>query len=178
MNPLEIIDLYYPEGTKRRHVLITHGQDVAEKALALAHRHPEMELDEAFIQEASLLHDIGMFLCDAADIDCYGKASYICHGYLGAELVRQAGYPRHALVCERHTGTGLTLSHIIEKRLPIPHRDMVPESLEEQLICFADKFFGKRHLGKEKSLDRVQAAVARHGRVGEERFERWCKLFL
>lgn len=155
-----------------------HGRDVAGKALSLAHRHPEMNLDLSFLEEAALLHDIGIFLCNAPDIDCHGHADYICHGYLGAELVQQAGFPKHALVCERHTGTGLPLSLILEKNLPIPHRDMLPVSLEEQLICFADKFFGKLHLGEEKSLDRIHASLARHGDQAGARFTQWCELFL
>ena len=35
-----------------------------------------------------MLHDIGIFRCNAPDIDCHGDAGYICHGYLGAELMR------------------------------------------------------------------------------------------
>ncbi|MDR3127048.1 MAG: HDIG domain-containing protein [Tannerellaceae bacterium] len=177
MNPLELIEVHYPLGTKRRYILEAHGRDVATKALALAQRHPEMQLDLHFIEEAAILHDIGIFLCEAPDIDCYGKADYICHGYLGAELLRQAGYPRHALVCERHTGTGLSLAHILKKNLPIPHREMMPVTLEEQLICFADKFFGKLQIGQEKSLARIHTALARHGEEAIERFTYWCGLF-
>ena len=70
-----------------------------------------------------------------------------CHGYLGAELVRKEGFPKHALVCERHTGAGLSLQNIIQQDLPVPHREMTPVSLEEQIICFADKFFFKVQTG-------------------------------
>ncbi len=66
--------------------------------------------------------------------------------------MRGEGYPRHALVCERHTGAGLSLEGIIAQDLPVPHREMVPVSLEEQVICFADKFYSKTHLEKEKSV--------------------------
>jgi len=47
------------------------------------------------------------------------------------------GYPKHGLVCERHTGTGITLEMIIKNNLPLPHRDMVPVSMEENnhLFC-------------------------------------------
>ena len=67
-------------------------------------------------------------------------------------MMQAEGYPRHALVCERHTGTGLSLSYIIEQDLPVPHREMLPISLEEQVICFADKFFSKTHLGEERNV--------------------------
>lgn len=178
MNALALIDKYYPEENELKHILLTHSRSVADKALALACLHPELKLDLQFIEEAALLHDIGIFLTDADGIHCYGSHPYICHGYLGADLVRKEGYPRHALVCERHTGAGLSLKAIEERNLPIPHREMVPVSLEEQLICFADKFYSKTKLDKEKSLEKARKSIERHGEEGLERFDNWCRLFL
>lgn len=178
MNALALIDKYYPEENELKHILLTHSRSVADKALALARLHPELNLDLQFIEEAALLHDIGIFLTDADGIHCYGSHPYICHGYLGADLVRKEGYPRHALVCERHTGAGLSLKAIEERNLPIPHREMVPVSLEEQLICFADKFYSKTKLDKEKSLEKARKSIERHGEEGLERFDNWCRLFL
>lgn len=177
MNALALIDKYYPEENELKHILLTHSRSVADKALALARLHPELKLDLQFIEEAALLHDIGIFLTDADGIHCYGSHPYICHGYLGADLVRKEGYPRHALVCERHTGAGLSLKAIEERNLPIPHREMVPVSLEEQLICFADKFYSKTKLDKEKSLEKARKSIERHGEEGLERFDNWCRLF-
>ena len=178
MNALALIDKYYPEENELKHILLTHSRSVADKALALARLHPELKLDLQFIEEAALLHDIGIFLTDADGIHCYGSHPYICHGYLGADLVRKEGYPRHALVCERHTGAGLSLKAIEERNLPIPHREMVPVSLEEQLICFADKLYSKTKLDKEKSLEKARKSIERHGEEGLERFDNWCRLFL
>lgn len=92
--------------------------------------------------------------------------------------MRKEGYPRHALVCERHTGMGLSLAIIIERNLPIPHRDMQPVSMEEQLICFADKFFSKTKLDKEKPVDKIRQSLEKYGEEGVLRFDGWCKLFL
>lgn len=178
MDPLAIIAKYYPKDSEAYHILVKHSRSVADKALAIARRHPEMNLDLAFIEEAALLHDIGIFLCDAPDIDCHGEAEYICHGYLGADLMRKEGYPRHAGVCERHTGTGISLEMIEERGLPLPHRDLLPVSLEEQLICFADKFFSKTKLDKEKSVEKVKQGLAKYGKETVQRFETMRKLFL
>ena len=141
MNALAIINKYYSEENELKHILLTHSRSVADKALQIAVKHPELHLDTGFLEEAALLHDIGIFMTDASGIQCFGTHPYICHGYLGSELLMKEGYPRHALVCERHTGAGMSLQSIIEQDLPIPHRDMVPVSMEEQVICFADKFF-------------------------------------
>lgn len=178
MNPFALIDKFYPEDNELKHILLVHSRSVADKALALAQKHPELNLDLTFIGEAAVLHDIGIFQTDAPDIQCFGTYPYICHGYLGADLVRKEGFLRHALVCERHTGAGLSLQNILDRGLPLPHRDMLPVSMEEQIICFADKFFSKTKLDKEKSLDKARKSVAKHGEEGAVRFDHWCELFL
>ena len=160
MNPLEIIQTCYHPESRAYEILITHSRSVADKAVAIAETHPEMELDIPFIREAALLHDIGIFLCHAPEIDCHGEAPYICHGYLGADLLRKKGYPRHALVCERHTGTGLSLELIRQRNLPVPLREMRPQSLEEQLICFADKFFSKTKLDGKNPSEKIRKGGA------------------
>lgn len=178
MNPIDIIDKYYQEGSELRHILLTHSRSVADKAVQIADRHPELQADRTFLYEAAMLHDIGIFLTDADGICCFGDKPYICHGYLGADLMRAEGYPRHALVCERHTGAGLSLEQIVTQNLPVPHREMVPVSIEEQIVCFADKFYSKTKLDKEKSVEKARKSLERYGEAGLKRFDRWCELFL
>ena len=178
MEPLEIIKKYYDTHSEIYHILIKHSRSVADKALSLAKAHPEMNMDIKFIEEAAMLHDIGAFLCNAPDIDCHGAFDYVCHGYLGADILRKEGYPRHAFVCERHTGTGISLKMIEEEDLPLPRKDFLPISFEEQLICFADKFFSKTKLNKEKSIEKIQESLRKHGEHTVLRFNHWCKLFL
>ncbi|WP_294684551.1 HD domain-containing protein [uncultured Bacteroides sp.] len=178
MKAIDLIDKYYPQDNELRNILLVHSRSVADKALRIADKHPELNLDSTFLNEAAMLHDIGIFLTYAPGIQCLGKEPYICHGYLGAELVRKEGFPRHALVCERHTGAGLSLEEIIKQQLPVPHREMLPVSTEEQVICFADKFFSKTHLDREKSVQDARKSIARYGDEGLRRFNNWCELFL
>ncbi|MBF1605573.1 MAG: HDIG domain-containing protein, partial [Prevotella shahii] len=107
-----IIDKYYPLDNELRHILLTHSRSVAHLALALAKQHAELQLDLQFIEEAAMLHDIGIVLCNAPSIHCFGTHPYICHGLLGADMLRAEGMPRHARVCERHTGAGITRQSI------------------------------------------------------------------
>lgn len=178
MNSIDIINKYYPTENELKHILLTHSRSVADKALWIADRHPELELDKDFLYEAAMLHDLGIFLTDADGIYCFGNKPYVCHGYLGADLMRDEGYPRHALVCERHTGAGLSLEEIIGQNLPVPHREMVPVSWEEQIICFADKFYSKTRLDKGKSVEKARKSLERYGDAGLQRFDRWCEEFL
>jgi uncharacterized protein len=177
MKYLDIISKYYADNPKAKAILISHCEDVAGKALNIAFRHPEMHLNNRFIEQAAMIHDIGMIFCKAPEICCDGKADYICHGYLGAEIITKEGYPIHALVCERHTGAGITLQEIKRDNLPLPQRDFLPISLEEQLICYADKFFSKTRLGKEKSIDKVRKKIAKHGADSLRRFEEMHNIF-
>ncbi|EJX10270.1 HDIG domain protein [gut metagenome] len=178
MDVLSILNKYYPEENELKHILLTHSRSVADKALWIADRHPELNLDRTFLEEGAMIHDIGIFLTDAEGIHCYGEHPYICHGFLGAELMRREGFPRHAWVCERHTGAGMSLESILSQGLPVPHRDMVPVSLEEQVICFADKFFSKTHLDREKSVEKALKSISRYGEDGVRRFHHWCECFL
>lgn len=177
MNPLDIINKYCTS-EKQRQILLVHSRAVANKALEIVRRHPEWNADERFIEEAALLHDIGIVQVNAPAIECHGTEPYICHGILGAEILHNEGLEHHALVCERHTGTGLTLQQIVEQKLPLPQQDMQPISLEEQIICFADKFFSKTRLDTEKSVEQARRSLEKFGPKGLEKFDKWCEMFL
>lgn len=124
-----------------------------------------------------MLHDIGIVLADAPGIECYGTEPYIRHGLLGAEILRAEGLEAHARVAERHTGTGLTVEQITRQQLPLPARDFSPETLEEQVICYADKFYSKSHLEREKTPEQVLRSLEKFGDEGVERFRRWMEMF-
>ena len=173
----KIIDKYYSGDGDLRTILIIHSQSVVRKALQIVSLHPELNLDREFIEEAAMLHDIGIIKTDAPGIKCFGTEPYICHGILGAEMLRQEGLPRHARVCERHTGAGLSLNEIVSQNLPLPHQDFLPETLEEQVICYADKFFSKTHLDREKSIEKAEKSIAKFGEEGLARFKQWEKMF-
>lgn len=176
-NPSLWITEFLPKEPNLRKLLLTHSRCVAKKALEIAdqyHRnHPERpEPDRMFIAEAALLHDIGIEACDAPGIHCFGPLPYICHGVEGSRRLAEAGKFRHALVCERHTGSGLTAEEIADEALPLPERDMLPVSIEEKIICYADKFFSKNpeSLTSEKSLDEIRKSMSKFGPAPLERF--------
>ena len=177
MNYNLLIDKYYPEDNELRHILINHSQSVARKALQIVSSHPELHLDAQLVEEAAMLHDLGIFRTDAPGIQCFGSEPYICHGRLGAEILRKEGYERHARVCERHTGAGITCKEIIAQGLPLPHQDFLPETMEEKVICYADKFFSKTHLDREKSIEKAEKSLAKFGEDGVMRFREWERMF-
>ncbi len=167
-----IIDKYYPAGTVRRDIYLKHCRQVADKALHIASR-KKLDIDPALIEASAMLHDIGIFMTDADGIDCHGSAPYIAHGLLGAKLLRDNNFPEEiARVAERHTGAGISVEDIDEQNLPLPHTDLMPETLLERLVCYADKFFSKSGDMKEKSLERVRNSMDRHTSRTRSRFEK------
>jgi uncharacterized protein len=179
MNLVKIIEKYYDPESIAYHFLTQHSRMVTEKALNIAERVKHLKPYLDFIKEASMLHDIGIFLTDEPKIGCHGDNKYICHGYLGREILEKESLPGHALVCERHVGVGLTVKDIEEKNLPLPKRDMRPVSIEEQIICFADKFFSKDSdfLLKEKPIERVRNSIAKYGEEKLRIFDKWLEMF-
>jgi len=144
MNPTDIIDEFYDPGSVAHDILIIHSKAVAAKALSVARHVSYLNPDLGFIEEATMLHDIGIVFVNAPELGCHGDKPYICHGYLGRELLEREGFPLHALVCERHIGAGLGITDIEKYHLLLPRRDMKPLSIEEKIICYADKFYSKR----------------------------------
>jgi uncharacterized protein len=179
VDPAGIIGDYYPRGSTAYAILMRHGEQVAAKALAVAERLGSGATDAAFLYEAAMLHDIGIFLTDTPTLDCHGHQPYIRHGVLGRDLLEARGLHRHALICERHVGVGLSLDDIRRQRLPLPERDMRPVTLEEQIVCYADKFFSKnaRPGQPARSIPDIVALLERHGASQARRFQAWARRF-
>jgi len=178
MNPLKIINKYYKSDSKAHYFLLEHSKSVTKKALQIAH-HTNLKPDLNFIKEAAMLHDIGMFLTNAPQIGCFGDEPYICHTILGKELLEKEGFPKHALVCERHIGVGITAQDIKNKKLPLPEHDMTPISIEEKIISFADLFFSKnkKYLTKEKPISLIKKQLSVFGKDKLKIFDEWLELF-
>jgi uncharacterized protein len=179
MTAQELFDKYYPVDSEARKYLYIHSMKVREVALRIATLKPHLGANPDIIKDASFLHDIGIFMTDAPDIGCYGSFPYVAHGYLGRELLEKEGFEKIAPVCERHMGVGITRQEIIEKQMPLPHRDMVPVTIEEKIICYADKFFSKSatDLTKPKSPEKIRKKLAKYGEDKIQRFDEMVNLF-
>ena len=167
----------HPLEDELKNILLVHSRSVTRKALDIAEKHPELQLNTQFIAEAAMLHDIGIGLTNAPGIHCHGDFPYICHGYLGADFLREAGYPEHALVCERHTGAGLVFKILSNKifrfHIVICYRLV----WRNRLFVLPTSFFLRRSSTK-KRVEGARKSLLKHGTEGLVRFDRWCELFL
>lgn len=185
MNSLDIIRHFYPDDTPLRRLLLLHSTQVRDKALLImasdACKH--LELDMQLVIDGAMLHDIGIIRCHAPSIHCEGEADYLLHGSLGAAMLRQYGQEHgidmepYARICERHTGAGLTKEDIRRQQLPLDIKDYLPETLEEQLVCLADKFYSKSKPEKEKPLEKVEKTMSKFGEDTLLRFNVLCEKF-
>ncbi len=180
IDPDAIINKYYHKGTDLYNILINHSRIVTQKSIEIGETLSELNPDIKFIEKAAMLHDIGIYLTKANSIGCKGEYAYICHGYLGRELLDHIGLPsKYGLVCERHTGAGITKENIILNKLPLPHRDMVPKTLEEKIICVADKFhskspkFSSKKISTHEIIEELKKIHPQHS----QRFTQWAKEF-
>ena len=180
IDPLQIIEKFYDPGTRLYDILVNHSRIVTDKSLDIARSLPHLNPDLEFIETAAMLHDIGIFLTRSESIGCFGKAAYVCHGYLGRELLDELGLPpEYGLVSERHTGAGITKENIILNKLPLPQRDMVPLSLEEKIICAADKYHSKnpKFSGRTITTAEVVEGLRKINDDHAERFILWAEEF-
>lgn len=179
MDPYKLLRKYGPQNEFGMQLLIAHSEAVARHALILACRTPNLSVDLTFIKEAALLHDIGVGQTNAPRIGCTGAEPYMKHGLLGAALLRDLGYSRHAEVCERHIGVGLTKEDIVRQALPLPARDVLPVTVEEQIIAYVDNYFSKSSLQPDipRSFEVVRANVAAYGGRNVDVLDGWVAQF-
>jgi uncharacterized protein len=106
----------------------------------------------------AILHDIGRT-----------KAKRVVeHGVLGGEIIRAEGFPEAvARISETHLGVGITREEA--EKLGLGNRDLVPGTLEERIVCYADNLlFYIKDDGRHEVRD-MEAVVERfRAELGQE----------
>ena len=128
--------------------IIDHQLCVMRRARDLAHNITNAEIDIELVKIGALVHDIGRVRNHGLE-----------HASDGGDILRELGYPESlARIAEKHSLGGLTMEEAVEKGLP--PRDYVPRTIEEKIVCLADKYTS----GSKKV-------------TVEQRFERWLIKF-
>lgn len=179
INYFEIIHKYIPPASFAYSVYTPHVALVTMKALKIARKLGLSREQQVFIEEAAMLHDIGIVKVKRYDPAATSDLPYICHAPAGREMLEQEGLLKHALVAERHIGVGISKEEIVTQQFPLPHRDLIPETIEEKIISWADLFFSKtpKKLWLEASLYEIEKKVALYGERHVHVFHEWLALF-
>lgn len=171
VDPQRIIAACYSAGSRTRDLLLRHGERVGRKALDILDRAGWLKADREFVIQAAMLHDIGIGRTHCPELGCSGRLPYLHHGVEGRAMLDEMGLERHGWVCERHVGVGISLRQAARQPFPFPVRDMLPLSVEERLICYADKFFSKTdNSRREKTIQEIIVGLARFEAAYVQRF--------
>ncbi len=99
-------------------------------------------VDLRLVESGALLHDLGR-----------GQTHGIEHGAVGGQMARQLDMPMElAHIIERHVGAGLSQEEA--RRNKLPRGSYIPETLEEKIVCYADKLIeGAHEVGIDSTID-------------------------
>ena len=110
--------------------IIQHGllvMDISEKLVEELKR-VGVKVDKKAVVRGALLHDIGRT-----------KEHSVKHGFFGGEILRKDGYNKKIIrIVENHVGGGIDKQACAKLGMPV--RDFIPISLEEKIVCLADKY--------------------------------------
>ncbi|MBI5358596.1 HDIG domain-containing protein [Candidatus Amesbacteria bacterium] len=135
----------YPD--KFLDLIFTHSDIVRQIALKIADNLSQNKIvvNMDLVESGSMFHDIGVYLCFDDEFNPDASLSkYLCHGHEGYKLLKEEGYDEQvARFALTHTGTGITKEDIKRENMPFEPRDFIPVTLEEEIVCYADKFHTK-----------------------------------
>ena len=180
LNYFEVIERHIPARHPAHRPYVVHVTLVAQMALEVARRLKLGTAQLEFIEEAAMLHDIGIVNVDAPEIGCSGPLPYLCHLTEGERMLRAEGLPKHARVALTHVGVGgLTAMEIERGKLPLPIADLTTQTIEEQIVSYADCFFSKNpeKLWRRRDRDKVLKKAERYGPRQTAQMKAWLKEF-
>jgi uncharacterized protein len=120
-----------------------HSEKVADKAIEIARKIKKVQVDINLIEIGALLHDIGRT-----------KTHGFKHALIGGKILKQRGFSNKlARICETHILGGLDKEDA--KKVGLPEKNYLPLTLEEKIICLADKHMaGTREVSIRERFNR------------------------
>lgn len=118
-----------------RENVVRHVEAVSGLAVEIARvcKQRGHSVDLQLIEIGGLLHDIGR-----------AKNHTVHHAIVGAEIARSLGLPEPIIsIIKRHVGGGITSREA--KKLGWPRDVYIPQTLEEKIVCYADKLIEDSH---------------------------------
>ena len=130
----EAIELHRKYGSNE--VVVEHCRTVAMVAKMLAEEFQRRgrPVDVRAVVAAALLHDIGR-----------SRTQTVRHAVEGAAIAEKEGVEKKVVeMIQRHVGAGISPEEA--KKLGLPDLDYIPRTLEERIVCFADKMVGRNEV--------------------------------
>ena len=159
----------------------THSNAVTDIALTLydSGKFDVTGLSREYLIKAGLLHDVGVYLCQGFEWipdQPPQEKPYVQHVLVGAWILQQEGYDYFIVQTARnHTGVGLTADDVQKYGLDLPVDNYLPESLVEQLVCYAAKYHSKAP--KFKTTQQILESLHRFNGDKVARFQEFVNYF-
>ncbi len=132
--------------------VVRHVEAVTELACELAQACKERgyPVDLKLVEIGALLHDIGR-----------SKTHTVHHAVAGAQIAKSLGLPEPVIsIIKKHVGGGIAAREA--KKLGWPKGVYVPQTIEEKIVCYADKLVeGSRRIPIEKTVERFEQELPR-----------------
>ena len=131
----ECLKLLRKEGASE--AVISHSKTVVEQVKKMIQ---SQSVDRKIILAGAWLHDIGR-----------SKTHGAKHGVIGARILREHEInDKIVKIVERHVGAGIPKTEAV--KIGIPKKDYIPETLEERIVCYADKLAIGSYIGTEEEV--------------------------
>lgn len=145
--------------------VINHCIAVSTFAIEIAHKLQVkgLQVNLQLLEVGALLHDLGRSKSHAVD-----------HGVVGAQIAQSMNLPLALInVIKRHVGAGITAQEA--QKLCWPKDVYVPQTLEEKIVCYADKRVDQgmvvpikteiQRLQKEGKVDAAERVRSLHNEI-------------
>ena len=126
-NAQQALALHRKYGSNDRTVAHCQACARVSKRLAEAAAGRGNTVNKEAVEIGALLHDIGR-----------SQTQLVDHGYVGAQILEKEGVDGVVVeVVRRHVGAGISAEEAAA--LGFPPGDYIPKTLEQKIVCFADK---------------------------------------
>jgi uncharacterized protein len=104
-----------------------------------------LKIDTELVEAGALLHDLGR-----------SKTHSVDHALVGAQIAQYLGLPEPVIrIIKRHVGAGITAEEA--KWLGWPKDVYNPQTLEEKVVCYADKLIDHcKRVPIETEIEKLQ----------------------
>ncbi|MCX6821503.1 MAG: HDIG domain-containing protein [Candidatus Aenigmarchaeota archaeon] len=147
--------------------VISHIEMVTKKAVEIGRilREKGFDVDLELIEMGGYLHDIGRSVTHG-----------VSHAVESGKILTKLGFSEALIrMVERHVGAGITAEEA--RKLGLPVQNYIPETLEEKILAYADKFLESEFVFKTVNDEQVaERKDVDYGSI-EPTLDRFRKLF-
>jgi uncharacterized protein len=172
-NEIKTIHKKYAPSVDAFNRIFTHCLIVWDIAKSIIEE-KQLNVNVELVKAGCLLHDIGAY--SLFKDGWFDENMYITHGIRGYDLLKTEGYDEQLCrIAAHHTGVGLSRDDIKQQNLPLPDQEFLAETIEEELVMYADKFHSKHP--RFNSYESYRQTVAKFGEGKAKRFDELSSRF-